>query len=84
VEHDALVWQVTAWREEGIEPHGIGIAARSNWMTKETAAASTVRRWPTVIQDKPGNRLLRNGRLFRGGRGPVLRLSRETQAWPWC
>ena len=38
-EYEALVRHVTAWRDEGIEPHAIGIAARSNWMVKETAAA---------------------------------------------
>jgi superfamily I DNA/RNA helicase len=34
-EYDALVRQVMAWRAEGIEPHAIGVAARSNWMAKE-------------------------------------------------
>jgi superfamily I DNA/RNA helicase len=38
-EYEALVRHVTAWRDEGIEPHAIGIAARSNWMAKEAAAA---------------------------------------------
>jgi superfamily I DNA/RNA helicase len=38
-EYAALVRQVTAWRDEGIEPHAIGVAARSNWMVKEAAAA---------------------------------------------
>ena len=31
--------QVTVWRQEGIEPHAIGVAARSNWIGKEAAAA---------------------------------------------
>jgi superfamily I DNA/RNA helicase len=38
-EYQALVRHVTAWRDEGIEPHAIGIAARSNWIAKEAAAA---------------------------------------------
>jgi superfamily I DNA/RNA helicase len=38
-EYEALVRHVTSWREEGVEPHAIGIAARSNWMAKEAAAA---------------------------------------------
>jgi superfamily I DNA/RNA helicase len=38
-EHDALVRQVTAWREAGIEPHAIGVAARASRMGKEAAAA---------------------------------------------
>jgi superfamily I DNA/RNA helicase len=38
-EYEALVRHVTAWREQGIEPHAIGVAARSNWIVKEAAAA---------------------------------------------
>jgi superfamily I DNA/RNA helicase len=38
-EHDALVRRVAAWREEGIEPHAIGVAARFNWTAKEAATA---------------------------------------------
>lgn len=38
-EYNALVRQVTAWLDEGIEPYAIGVAARSNWMVKEVAAA---------------------------------------------
>ena len=38
-EYEALVRHVTAWREAGIEPHAIGVAARSNWLVKEAAAA---------------------------------------------
>jgi superfamily I DNA/RNA helicase len=38
-EYEALVRHVTAWREQGIEPHAIGVAARSNWLVKEAAAA---------------------------------------------
>jgi superfamily I DNA/RNA helicase len=38
-EYEALVRHVTAWRDAGVEPHAIGIAARSNWMVKEAAAA---------------------------------------------
>jgi nitroreductase len=38
-EYEALVRHVTAWRDEGIEPHAIGVAARSNWMVKEAATA---------------------------------------------
>jgi AAA domain/UvrD-like helicase C-terminal domain len=38
-ECEALVRHVTAWREAGIEPHAIGVAARSNWLVKEAAAA---------------------------------------------
>ena len=38
-EYEALVRHVTAWREQGIEAHAIGVAARSNWMVKEAAAA---------------------------------------------
>jgi superfamily I DNA/RNA helicase len=47
-EHDALVRHVTAWREEGIEPHAIGIAARSSRMGKEAAAALSAAGIPTV------------------------------------
>jgi hypothetical protein len=39
---------VTAWRDEGIEPHAIGIAARSNWMGKEAAAALNAVGLPAV------------------------------------
>jgi superfamily I DNA/RNA helicase len=38
-EYEALVRHVTGWRDDGIEPHAIGVAARSNWMAKEAAAA---------------------------------------------
>jgi superfamily I DNA/RNA helicase len=38
-EYEALVRHVTAWRDAGIEPHAIGVAARSNWLVKEAAAA---------------------------------------------
>ncbi|HEX3523427.1 MAG TPA: UvrD-helicase domain-containing protein [Stellaceae bacterium] len=38
-EYEALVRHVTAWREAGLEPHAIGVAARSNWLVKEAAAA---------------------------------------------
>jgi superfamily I DNA/RNA helicase len=38
-EYEALVWHVTGWRDDGIEPHAIGVAARSNWMAKEAATA---------------------------------------------
>ena len=37
--YEALVRHVTAWRDDGIEPHAIGIAARSNWIGKDAAAA---------------------------------------------
>jgi superfamily I DNA/RNA helicase len=47
-ENEALVRQVTAWRKEGIEPHAIGVAARSNWMAKEAAAALNAAGIPTV------------------------------------
>jgi superfamily I DNA/RNA helicase len=47
-ELEALVRHVTAWREEGIEPHAIGIAARSNWMGKEAAAALSAAGIPAV------------------------------------
>ncbi|HVT66861.1 MAG TPA: UvrD-helicase domain-containing protein, partial [Trebonia sp.] len=39
LEYGALVRQVTAWREAGIEGQAIGVAARSDWMAKEAAAA---------------------------------------------
>jgi superfamily I DNA/RNA helicase len=47
-EYEALVRHVTAWREEGIEPHAIGIAARSNWTGKEAAGALNAVGIPTV------------------------------------
>jgi superfamily I DNA/RNA helicase len=47
-ECEALLRHVKAWREEGIEPHAIGIAARSNWMVKEAAAALNAVGIPTV------------------------------------
>ena len=47
-EYEALVRQVTAWRGEGVEPHAIGIAARSNWMAKEAAGALNLAGIPTV------------------------------------
>jgi superfamily I DNA/RNA helicase len=40
---------VTAWRDdEGIEPHAIGIAARSSWVGKEATAALNAAGIPTV------------------------------------
>jgi superfamily I DNA/RNA helicase len=36
------------WREAGIEGHAIGVAARSNWMGKEAAAALKAAGIPTV------------------------------------
>jgi superfamily I DNA/RNA helicase len=47
-EYEALVRHVTAWRDEGIEPHAIGIATRSNWMAKEAATALKTVGIPTV------------------------------------
>ena len=47
-EYDALVRHVTAWREEGIEPHAIGVAARSSWMVREATAALHAAGIPTV------------------------------------
>jgi hypothetical protein len=47
-EYEALVRHVTGWRDEGIEPHAIGIAARSNWMGKEAAGALNAAGIPTV------------------------------------
>jgi superfamily I DNA/RNA helicase len=47
-EYEALARHVTAWRGEGIEPHAIGIAARSNWMAKEAAAALKAAGIPAV------------------------------------
>jgi len=47
-EYEALVRHVTAWRADGIEPHAIGIAARSNWTGKEAAAALHAAGIPTV------------------------------------
>ncbi|MGH3290247.1 MAG: 3'-5' exonuclease [Trebonia sp.] len=39
---------VRAWRDSGVEGHAIGIAARSNWMGKEAAAALNAVGIPTV------------------------------------
>ena len=47
-EYEALVRHVTAWREQGIEPHAIGVAARSNWLVKEAAAALSAAGMRTV------------------------------------
>jgi hypothetical protein len=47
-EYEALVRHVTAWRDAGIEPHAIGVAARSSWMGKEAAAALSAAGIPTV------------------------------------
>jgi superfamily I DNA/RNA helicase len=47
-EYDALVRQVTGWRDEGIEPHAIGVAARSNWIVKEAAGVLNAAGIPTV------------------------------------
>jgi len=48
-EYEALVRHVTTWRDvEGMEPHAIGIAARSNWIVKEAAAALNAAGIPTV------------------------------------
>ena len=47
-EYDALVRHVTAWRDAGIEPHAIGVAARSNWLVREAAAALNAVGIPTV------------------------------------
>jgi superfamily I DNA/RNA helicase len=38
-ELDALVRRILAWRDEGIEPHAIGIAARSSSLGKQATAA---------------------------------------------
>ena len=38
-ELDALVQRIRGWREEGIEPHAIGIAARSSSLGKQATAA---------------------------------------------
>lgn len=38
-EMSALVRQVRAWLDEGIEPHAIGVAARAGYLWKEAAAA---------------------------------------------
>jgi superfamily I DNA/RNA helicase len=47
-EYEALVRHVTAWREQGVEPHAIGVAARSNWLVKEAAAALSAAGMRTV------------------------------------
>ena len=47
-EYDALVRHVKAWLEEGIEPHAIGVAARSNWMVRGAIAALNGAGLPTV------------------------------------
>jgi len=47
-EYDALVRQVTAWREEGIEPHAIGVTARSNSIGKDASSALNAVGIPTV------------------------------------
>jgi hypothetical protein len=48
-EYEALVRHVTSWRDdEGIEPHAIGIAARSSWVGKEATAALNAAGIPTV------------------------------------
>jgi superfamily I DNA/RNA helicase len=48
-EYEALVRQVTVWRDdEGIEPHAIGIAARSSWVGKEAIVALNAAGIPTV------------------------------------
>jgi superfamily I DNA/RNA helicase len=38
-ELDALVQRILGWQEEGIEPHAIGIAARSSSLGKQVTAA---------------------------------------------
>jgi superfamily I DNA/RNA helicase len=47
-EYEALVRQVTAWRGEGIEPHAVAVATRTNRMAKEAAAALTAAGLPTA------------------------------------
>ena len=47
-EYEALVRHVSAWREEGIEPHAIGVAARSSWIGREATAALNAVGIPTV------------------------------------
>jgi superfamily I DNA/RNA helicase len=47
-EYEALVRHVTAWRDAGIEGHAIGVAARSNWVGKEAAAALSAAGIPAV------------------------------------
>jgi hypothetical protein len=51
-EYEALVRHVTAWRDEGVEPHAIGVAARSNWIAKETAL---LKHYDIVWQPSPSS-----------------------------
>jgi superfamily I DNA/RNA helicase len=69
-EYEALVRHVTAWREEGIEPHEIGIAVRSNWMGKEAAAGLNAAGIPTVsLSAKSRKNAVRIGTMH-GMKGP--------------
>ena len=41
---------VTGWMPEGIEPHAIGVAARSGWQGKEARAAlEAALTWLTIM-----------------------------------
>jgi len=63
-EYETLVRHVTAWRDEGIEPPAIGIAARSNRMAKEAAAALNAAGIPTVsLSAKSSKQAVRVGTM---------------------
>ena len=63
-EYEALVRHVSAWRDEGIEPPAIGIAARSNRMAKEAAAALNAAGIPTVsLSAKSSKQAVRVGTM---------------------
>ena len=44
----ALAERVLDWIDDGIEPHAIGIAARSGWLAKQASAALAAAGIPTV------------------------------------
>ena len=65
---------VTTWRDEGIESHAIGIAARSNWMVQEAAASLNAGGIPTVsLSAKSSKGAVRVGTMH-GIKGLVKRV----------
>jgi superfamily I DNA/RNA helicase len=65
-EHDALVRQVTSWLEEGIEPHAIGIAARSGQIHRAASAALEAAGIKTLsLSAKPRANAVRIGTMHR-------------------
>ena len=65
-EIDALVERVRAWIADGIEPHAIGVAARSGHLEKQAAAALAAAGIPaTSLASKSKKEAVRAGTMHR-------------------